>query len=173
MLEEAVRIMRGLWTQAPFSYSGNHYEIVDAFCEPKPEPLPPVMIGGSGERHTLRAVARHADWWNDLYRPPTDLARKLDALREHCANEGADFDRIRKTVAATLFIDRSHGRARERAGDRLAGPTPAIAGDPSYVRERFEELAELGFDLSIVAFTSLGEHDDVRLFADEVMPAFG
>ena len=75
-------------------------------------------------------------------------------------------------MAATLFIDRSHGRARERAGDRLAGPTPPIAGDPSYVRERFEELAELGFDLSIVAFTSLGEHDDVRLFADEVMPAF-
>ena len=172
MLEEAVEIMRGLWTEAPFSYEGSHYQIVDAFCEPKPEPLPPVMIGGSGERYTLRAVARRADWWNDLYRPPAELKRKLDVLHDHCRNEGTDFELIRKTVAATLFIDRSHERARERAGNRLEGPAPAIAGDPSYVIERFEELAELGFDLCITAFTSLGEHDDVRLFVDEVMPAF-
>ena len=172
MLEEGLQIMHGLWTEGPFSFHGKHYEIVDAFCEPKPEPLPPVMIGGSGERYTLRAVARHADWWNDLYRRPSDLRHKLDVLHEHCEREGTDFDRIRKTVAATLFLDRSQGRARERAGDRLEGPTPAIAGDPVYVTERFEELAELGFDLCIMAFTSLGEHDDVRLFVDEVMPAF-
>ncbi len=172
MLEEAVEIMRGLWTEAPFSYEGSHYQIVDAFCEPKPEPLPPVMIGGSGERYTLRAVARRADWWNDLYRPPAELKRKLDVLHDHCRNEGTDFELIRKTVAATLFIDRSHERARERAGNRLEGPAPAIAGDPAYVIDRLEELAELGFDLCITAFTSLGEHDDVRLFVDEVMPAF-
>ena len=172
MLEEAVEIMRGLWTEAPFSYEGSHYQIVDAFCEPKPEPLPPVMIGGSGERYTLRAVARRADWWNDLYRPPAELKRKLDVLHDHCRNEGTDFELIRKTVAATLFLDRSHERARERAGNRLEGPAPAIAGDPAYVIDRLEELAELGFDLCITAFTSLGEHDDVRLFVDEVMPAF-
>ena len=130
------------------------------------------MIGGSGERYTLRAVARHADWWNDLFRPAADLAHKLAVLREHCESEGTDFAGIRKTVAATLFIDRSHGRAQERAGDRLEGPAPAIAGDPTYVTERFEELSELGFDLCITTFTSLGEHDDVRLFVDEVMPAF-
>ncbi len=172
MLEEGVQIIRGLWTEAPFSFHGEHYEIVDAFCEPRPEPLPPVMVGGSGERYTLRTVARHADWWNDLCRPPADLRRKLGVLRDHCEAEGTDFDRIRKTVAASVFIDRSHSRARERAGDRLEGPTPAIAGDPAYVIERFEELAELGFDLCVTAFTSLGEHDDVRLFVDEVMQAF-
>ena len=172
MLEEGVQIIKGLWTEAPFTFKGEHYTILDAYCEPKPDPLPPILIGGAGERYTLRAVARHADWWNDLCRPLDDLKRKLAVLKEHCDAEGTDFDSIRKTVAPILYIDRSHSRAQELAGDRVEGPIPIMAGDPSYVRDRFEELVELGFDLSIVAFRGLGDHDDVKLFVDEVMPAF-
>ena len=172
MLEEGVQVIKALWTESPANFSGKHYQVVDAYCEPRPEPVPPIMIGGAGERRTLRVVARYADWWNDVSRPVDQLRHKLEVLREHCRAEGRDYDSIRKTLVARMFIDRSHAKAVERAGDWLQSDQPPIAGDPSSVRERLMELAELGFDLCILPFPRFQEMDDVKLFVDEVMPAF-
>src|SRR5439155_26468353 len=83
-LSEAIELNRRLWSDTPASYAGEHYRIADAHCEPPPVPIPPIMVGGHGEKHLLRAVARHADWWNygltehDLY------AHKQAVLRAHC-----------------------------------------------------------------------------------------
>src|SRR5207245_9453731 len=63
-LEEAIELIRRMWTDAPASYQGAHYRIANAHCEPRPDPIPPIMVGGHGEKYLLRAVARHADWWN-------------------------------------------------------------------------------------------------------------
>jgi alkanesulfonate monooxygenase SsuD/methylene tetrahydromethanopterin reductase-like flavin-dependent oxidoreductase (luciferase family) len=68
-LEEAVQVIKLLWTEAPVNFSGRYYRVTNAFATPRPDPRPPVMIGGGGERKTLRVVARHADWWNDVSRP--------------------------------------------------------------------------------------------------------
>ncbi len=135
-------------------------------------PLPPIMIGGSGERRTLRLVARHADWWNDLIRPREVLERKLAVLRDHCQAEGRDYAQLRKTLMARVYIDRSHAAALERAGDALQSDNPPLAGDPSAVREQLHELAELGIDLCQLIFPRFPETDDLQLFIDEVLPAF-
>ena len=177
MLEEGVQIIKALWTDAPASFAGKHYSIKDAHCEPRPDPVPPIMIGGAGERFTLPLVARHADWWNDLARPVDQLRHKLAVLREHCEAEGRDFSAIRKTLMLWLFIDRSHSKAVELANDRTHGDwvnssQPPIVGDPAAVRERLAEFAELGFDMFICCFPGFHEPDDVRLFMDEVIPAF-
>ena len=64
-LEEAIVIIRSMWTSSPAtSQVDHHYQIRDAFCEPRPLQAIPLLIGGGGERHTLRIVARYADWWN-------------------------------------------------------------------------------------------------------------
>ena len=102
-----------------------------------------------------------------------DQARhKLDVLRQHCEAEGRDYDSIRKTFTARFFIDRSNAKARDLAGDWLTAEQPAIAGDPAAVREHLSQLADLGFDLCIAVFPQFQELDDMRLFADEVIPEF-
>jgi len=169
-LEEGVQIIRAMWTQSPASFTGKHYQIADVHCEPLPHPVPPIMIGGAGEKYTLKVVARHADWWNDLNRPHDELRHKLDVLRQHCEAEGRDFDSIRKTLAVRVYVERSHKAALDLAAKREG---PSVAGDPSSVRDQFAELAELGFDLCILNFPSHFQGmEDVKLFIDEVAPAF-
>jgi alkanesulfonate monooxygenase SsuD/methylene tetrahydromethanopterin reductase-like flavin-dependent oxidoreductase (luciferase family) len=172
MLDEGVQVIRALWTQAPANFAGQYYRVTDVYCEPRPAPPPPLMIGGSGERHTLRLVARHADWWNDAARPPAVVRRKLSALHDHCQAVGRSYDSIRKTLMVQVIIDRSQAAALNRAGDRLAGDQPPVAGDPSAIRDRLTEYAELGISLCQIVFPNFPGTDDMRLFMDEVLPAF-
>jgi alkanesulfonate monooxygenase SsuD/methylene tetrahydromethanopterin reductase-like flavin-dependent oxidoreductase (luciferase family) len=172
MLEEGVQVIRKLWTESPASFDGRFYNVDGAHCEPLPDPVPPIMIGGAGEKRTLKVVAKHADWWNDLSRPLDQARHKLEVLRQHCATEGRDYDSIRKTFTARFFIDRSDKKAREQAGDWLTAEQPGIAGDPASIRDQLAQLADLGFDLCIAVFPQFQELDDMRLFADEVIPEF-
>jgi alkanesulfonate monooxygenase SsuD/methylene tetrahydromethanopterin reductase-like flavin-dependent oxidoreductase (luciferase family) len=172
MLEEGVQVIKKLWTESPASFDGKFYNVDGAHCEPLPDPQPPIMIGGAGEKRTLKVVAKHADWWNDLSRPLEQARHKLDVLRQHCEAEGRDYDSIRKTFTARFFIDRSNTKAREKAGDWLTAEQPAIAGDPAAVRDQLGQLSEMGFDLCIAVFPQFQELDDMRLFADEVIPEF-
>jgi F420-dependent oxidoreductase-like protein len=99
-LEEALQICRQMWSDDNGPFEGKHYRLAETLCVPAPlsRPHPPIMIGGGGERKTLRLVARYADAGNLFGSSPADVARKLDILREHCAAEGRDYDRITKTV---------------------------------------------------------------------------
>jgi len=172
MLEEGVQVIKKLWTESPASFDGKFYNVDGAHCEPLPDPVPPIMIGGAGEKRTLKVVARHADWWNDLSRPLDQSRHKLEVLKQHCETEGRDYDSIRKTFTARFFIDRSNTKAREQAGEWLTAEQPAIVGDPASVRDQLAQLAELGFDLCIAVFPQFQELADMRLFADEVIPEF-
>lgn len=105
-LDEALRIVRQMWSEDDGPFHGRHYQLAETINSPQPvqRPHPPIMIGGGGERKTLRLVARHADAWNMLFPPDSglDLLRaKLDVLAGHCAAEGTDFDRIARTVLWT------------------------------------------------------------------------
>ena len=172
MLEEGVQVIRALWTDAPANFQGRFYHLADAHCEPRPSPPPPIMIGGGGEQRTLRVVARHADWWNDVARPRAVLQRKLALLQDYCRLEGRDYASLRKTYMVRVYLDRSHAAALARAGEALQSDNPPLAGDPSAVREQLHELAELGIDLCQLIFPRFPELDDLQLFVDEVLPTF-
>ena len=81
-------------------YVGKHYQLAEALCVPMPlsRPRPAILIGGGGERKTLRLVARYADACNLSASSPEEVAHKLDVLRAHCDAEGRDYDAIRKTT---------------------------------------------------------------------------
>src|SRR5205085_8562231 len=83
-MEEAILLIKQLWSQAPASFEGKYYRIENAFCEPRPDPIPPLLIGGGGEQLTLRMVAKYADWWNIPGGTAANYAHKLDVLRGHC-----------------------------------------------------------------------------------------
>ena len=101
-LEEALQICMQMWSDDDGPFVGRHYQLAETICEPRPisQPRPPVMIGGSGERKTLRLVARYADACNLFAADPAAVAHKLDVLRRHCDNEQRDYDTIRKTILA-------------------------------------------------------------------------
>lgn len=89
--------------QANGPFEGEHYRLAETLCVPAPvsSPRPEIMIGGGGERKTLRLVARYGDACNLFATSPEEVRHKLDVLRGHCEAESRDFDEIRKTVAYT------------------------------------------------------------------------
>ncbi|MET8778883.1 LLM class F420-dependent oxidoreductase [Nocardia sp. NPDC004654] len=100
-LEEALRICEQMWDpQNNGPFEGKHYQLAETLCSPQPIHRPKVLIGGGGERKTLRLVAQYGDACNLFGTSPQDVEHKLDVLRRHCDDLGRDYDRIRKTIIA-------------------------------------------------------------------------
>ena len=107
-LEEVLQIAHQMWRGDETPYTGRHYQLVRPLNSPAAvqRPHPPILIGGSGERKTLRMVARYADACSLFDLPGSEfadnIAHKLGVLRGHCAAEGRDYDEIEKTIASTF-----------------------------------------------------------------------
>jgi F420-dependent oxidoreductase-like protein len=114
-LEESVQVVRSLWTQPRTTFEGKHYRLVDAVAEPKPvqQPYPPIWIGGSGPKRTLRITARYADVWNAASGSPDDVAAASEVLDQHCADVGRDPGAIRRTVQLGAGVDDLDGLAEQ------------------------------------------------------------
>jgi F420-dependent oxidoreductase-like protein len=131
-LEETLRICLQMWGDEDGPFQGRHYRLAETLCSPPPitRPHPPILIGGSGERKTLRLVARYADACNLFASSPAEVAHKLDVLRRHCDDAGRDYDTIRRTI---LYV-----------GAALS------AGDQEAFLAEMREYAGLGVDDVIV-----------------------
>ncbi len=103
MLEETLQICRQMWSENNGPYHGKHYQLAETICEPQPIRRPPFLIGGAGEKKTLRLVAQYADIWNSTVSDVDELTHKIDVLNRHCDAVGRDPGEIRKTVG--LFTD--------------------------------------------------------------------
>lgn len=127
MMEEGLQICLQMWSDNDGPYLGKHYQLAETICEPRPIRRPRILIGGGGEKKTLRLAAKYADVWNrnGTVLRPDDLERKIEVLRRHCEELGRDPDEITKTVG--LFAD----------------PFADLDG---YLKT-VEHCAELGYDL--------------------------
>ena len=103
MLEETLQICRQMWSDNNGPYHGKHFQLAETICEPQPIRRPPILIGGNGEKKTLRLVAQYADIWNSTASDVDELTHKIDVLRRHCDAVGRDPGEIRKTVG--VFAD--------------------------------------------------------------------
>jgi F420-dependent oxidoreductase-like protein len=99
-LEEALQICKQMWSSDEGPYAGKHYQLAETICVPQPlqQPGPPIMVGGSGERKTLRLVAQYADACNLFATTPQEIAHKLEVLARHCDDAGRDPATIEKTI---------------------------------------------------------------------------
>ncbi len=163
-LDEALQIIRAMWTRSPATFHGKHYHIENAHCEPRPHPLPPIMIGGGGEKYTLRVVAKYADWWNGSFNTPADYARKLEALKKHCGELGRDFHSIRKTYFGFVSLSDDPGKLIRRSDLYV------IAGNAEEVTRTLEEFRGLGCDFAILRFLDYPDTRGVETFLEKVMP---
>jgi F420-dependent oxidoreductase-like protein len=149
-LEEALQVIKLLWTaSAPVSFNGKHYQLEDAPFLPPPiqKPHPPIMVGGSGPKRTLRTAARYADTVN-LWGPLEMVQQSLNTLHAHCRDVGRNPAEIRVTV----FL-----------------PIASTTADNKAIVRRF---LDAGFDDFIATPLAKPDFDALRRFAEEVVPAF-
>ncbi len=151
-LEETLQICLQMWRGDESPYQGKHYQLERPLNYPKAlsAPHPPIMIGGGGEKKTLRFVARYAQACN-LF-PGPDLARKLDVLRAHCDAEGRDYDEIEKTCYFIFDV----GAKGEKAGQ---------------VVDQLGNLAGMGFGAAIGAVADVWDVTPLEIIGSEVIPA--
>ena len=180
-LEEALDIVKALWTQPRTDYHGQYYTINDAPCEPKPvqKPYPPIMIGGSGNR-TLRIAAKYADVWNGIG-SPEEVTGYIEKLRQACAAIGRNPDEIELTIHPSLAIAATHEEAEAKAQATAASLHHNLdeerhrwlLGTPEEVRQRIGQFVDLGITHCIMAVGAPYDLEGLRLFTEEVLPEFG
>jgi len=146
--EEACEILKMLFSQDRTTFGGHYYQLDDAPMEPKPlqQPLP-LMIGGGGEKRTLRTVARFADEWN-VWGHPHDLRQKIAVLERHCRDTGRDVSEIQKSaVGLLIFTETKEETAEIRAG---LGHRGGLVGTPDELRVTVADYRDAGVDEIIV-----------------------
>lgn len=144
-LEETLQICLQMWSDNNGPYEGRHYRLAETLCVPAPlsRPHPMIMIGGGGEKRTLRLVARYGDACNLFGTSVDEVAHKLDVLRSHCEAEGRDYDRIVKTVAFMRpVLDDVDGFVDDVAGYAKLGVTEVQLMPDRHPVEFIERAAE-------------------------------
>jgi F420-dependent oxidoreductase-like protein len=153
-LEEAILIMKQMWSGDQGPFDGKHYHLARTLNSPQvlSRPHPPILIGGAGEKKTLKLVARYADACNIAAYSLDETARKLDVLRQHCANEGRDYDEIEKTAQTRYDLGEN--------GENV-----------NQVIEHLHRVAELGFSQVHGSLLRVSKPGQLDLLAEKVIPA--
>ena len=154
-LDEACHVLKALWTQDRASFKGQYYQLTDAPASPKPvqKPYPELLIGGGGEKVTLKIAAKHADHWN-TWGGPRILAAKNAILDGHCAAVGRDPKKIlRSAVMPLVFgdkaeVDKVRQAAVKRMGfDEAKAQDTILGGSPAEIIDTLGKLREAGVGL--------------------------
>jgi F420-dependent oxidoreductase-like protein len=179
MLEEAVQIVRGMWTAPETTFKGEYYDVVRANCDPKPlqSPHPPIWIGGGGEQLTLRVVAKHANCSN-FGGSPEQWAHKRDVLRGHCSTVGRDPDEIRMTWSPEVFIRPTEAEVLDAGTKSLWGEAAErwragnLVGTPEQVADKIQSYRKLGCSGFIPWCSDYPDTQTLELLATQVIPEF-
>lgn len=153
-LEETLQIAKQMWSENNGAFAGKYFQLAETLCSPQPlsEPHPPILIGGSGEKKTLRLVAKYADACNLFARMGVETVRgKLDILRQHCEKEGRDYSEIEKTTLSTVHL----------APDKM---------NAQNVIEECRALAGIGIQHAIFNMPNVHEIKPLEIFGREIIP---
>lgn len=164
-LEDTCNIVRAMFSASPATYHGKHYSIENAYNEPRPETPLPLMLGGGGEKTTLRLVAQYADWWNnEPFKDAAHYAQKQAVLKDWCAKLGRDFSEIKQTYYGFLQVADEPAQVQQREGLHI------IAGTPAQIAAELDQFIALGVTHFMFRFTDFPKLDSLNRFIAEVLP---
>ena len=176
-LREAVQVILAMWTQNEAVFEGKYYHINGAINQPKgvQKPHIPMLIGGGGERVTLKLVAQYGDACNIGHLDNAGLEHKFAVLKQHCEDIGRDYNTIKRTVLFNCAIAETDDAAMAKAApftrnipsERLR--EQALIGTPDTIRRRLAEIEEAGAQEIILFMPDSKDLASVRLFAHECM----
>ena len=189
-LRETLQILKKMWTEDKASFEGKYYRIRNAVCNPKPlqKPHPIIMVGGDGEKVTLKIVAQYADACNVFGGADLDrVSRKLSSLKQHCQDVGRDYNSIFKTGLARVIIGRDDTDVKARIKKYVPQQTTVgatgvttledrlkrfIIGTPEQCTETIRKIFDLGLDYLIVNFPDSHNLETIKLFGEGVLSHF-
>ncbi|GIW43632.1 MAG: LLM class F420-dependent oxidoreductase [Candidatus Binatia bacterium] len=178
-LDEALHLMKRLFTEDRANFQGKYYSVADAINRPKPKqrPHPPILIGGAGERRLLRVVAEHANIWNCPNNAAGELPHKLSVLRRHCQAVGRRFEDIEISEQCIFIIGKDSADVKRKTDQARAilgavwDIDRAFKGTPAELVDAFRARSEQGVTFFIGLFGDLNQRESLELFAREVIPA--
>jgi alkanesulfonate monooxygenase SsuD/methylene tetrahydromethanopterin reductase-like flavin-dependent oxidoreductase (luciferase family) len=162
--EEAIKIIRALWTESSATFHGTYYSIDEAYSSPLPPGKIPLMIGGGGEKKTLRLVARYADWWCPDVGPVETLRRKLSVLAGHCEAVGRDPNDIVRSQATWISVEEDSSCATRWDDLHI------VAGNPDEVTRELEAFRDAGVQHFQVRFMDYPGTAGMERFITRVLP---
>ena len=171
--EEACRLTTELFRRRKTSFAGKHYRLVDAPLEPRPIQAPlPLMIGGGGEKRTLRITARYADEWN-VWGTPEVMVHKQSVLDAHCRDVGRDPSEIQRSACALLMMTED----RDLLGRARASGRAVLGGSNDEIGQTVQAYVDAGVDEMIIPDFTLGSNARQRIeqmdrFVEEIVPEF-
>jgi F420-dependent oxidoreductase-like protein len=177
-LDEAVQVIKKMWTEERANFNGKYYHIENALCNPKPiqKPHPMILIGGSGEKYLLKTVAKYGDACN-LFGSPETVKQKLEVLRDHCKTVGRDYNSILKTKLTRVMISEDEQiikAAVERFSKMLPPERPLtefmVYGTPEQVKKQVREFSDAGVQYLITSYSGPNEAGSIKLFGEKVLP---
>lgn len=185
-LDEAIHVVKAMWTEDKANYSGEYYQIKDAFCAPKPtqKPHPPIWVGG-GKPRVLDIAARHADGINFIPFPsPEQYKEKTDALNAACQEHRRDPESIKKSHFTQMFIGETEAEAEEllkeiaelrgREVEELREALKVgFLGSPEQCLEQIKAYTDLGVSQFMLMFPYEKELDSLKVVAKHVIPQLG
>jgi alkanesulfonate monooxygenase SsuD/methylene tetrahydromethanopterin reductase-like flavin-dependent oxidoreductase (luciferase family) len=167
-LSEAIDLIRTMWTSAPASYQGNHYAVRDAYCEPRPSPPPPILIGGQGPK-LMRVAAAKADAW--VWDGPLEMYQvPYQRLVNNCEQIGRPLSEIKLVAEFDAYfpVDLTDFPEPQWSG-YLDFMTSPLGPAPADARDEITRLTDIGVEEFCIYFYDLVS---LRRFADEVIPQF-
>lgn len=171
-LEETLIILKKMWTEpGQVSFAGKHYRVTDAWCEPKPAPVPPIMVGGSGLK-TMMLTAKYADWWNMSDASIAAYSEKAAILKNNCAEIGRDPNTLRLTWFGRMAIGATLAEAEARGASRMFKYTidNALVGTPAQLAEQIQAFSASGVSYFMVDIIGLPDQQVIDLVMNDLMP---
>jgi F420-dependent oxidoreductase-like protein len=177
-LREAVQVILKMWTEEEAVFEGKYYQVRGAINQPKgvQKPHIPLLIGGGGEKVTLKLVAQYGDACNVGHLDNEGLARKFAILKQHCETVGRDYQQIRRTVLMNCAISDNDAEALKKAeAFRRNIPSgrmreQALVGTPDAIRARLREMEQAGAQEVIIYLPDAANLESVRLLASACRP---
>lgn len=174
-LEEQLQIIHALWCEDEVTFEGTYHQVRGAICLPRPEPLPPVLIGGHKPR-MMRLIARYADWWSgygNIGAVGLEKTREhLKALDAACESVGRDPQTLRRTASISCYCAPTEQKVQELVANDPPRFGPAFVGTPEQIVEQLYPLVELGFDYFMVrAGGASTDLTTLETLSHEVLPA--